>query len=350
MSEDPSNAIPTGLRVSLAFLLTVLTVEASGESATERLAKELRGRGWIVFSAATDQGDLDLFLTRPDGSDRRKITDTRGFHEAGARFSPDGKRLLYYRMPTTVAVGNNNYGTHELVVANSDGSSPVVLGGNFWWASWGPDGTKLACLAKSGIQIVDLESRKVVRQIPRQGIVQQLVWSPNGRWFAGTANGLGVYWNIGRLDTESGKINCVSETERYNCTPDWMPDSRRIIYSRGIVPEAGGYAELWVASGDGKNKRVLCAEGSRHLYGGCASPDGKYVLFTRSEVDLGKVKNSRTRMAIIRWTDTPIVLGPDESLGKRYPNAGHGPVLDLSWGWEPHWTFADIEVARAPSE
>ena len=42
---------------------------------------------------------------RPDGTDRRKLTDTREYNETGVRFSPDGKRLLYYRQPADGARG-----------------------------------------------------------------------------------------------------------------------------------------------------------------------------------------------------------------------------------------------------
>jgi Tol biopolymer transport system component len=304
-----------------------------------KLAAEVRDKGWIVFSAANDSGDWDLFLMRPDGSDRRKLTDTRQYNEAGAKFSPDGKKLLYYRMAVTAKMDNNTYGTYDLVIANTDGSDAVVYGNGFRWASWGPDGSQIACLDKTGVQIVDLTSRKVARQIPRSGIVQQLGWSPDGKRFVGTANGLGVAWTIGCLDAETGRIHAVSEIDRYNCTPDWLPDSAHIIYSRGIVPDQPGWAQLWVAKDDGTDRQLLYAEQGRHMYGGGVSPDGQYVLFTRSEVDLGKVDNSRTRMAIIRRIDTPMVGGTDESLRREFPKANTGPMLDLSWGWEPTWTM-----------
>jgi Tol biopolymer transport system component len=307
-----------------------------------KLAAEVHEKGRLIFSAATDSGDWDLFLMRPDGSDRRKITDTRAYNEAGAKFSPDGKKLLYYRMAKSEKVDNNTYGTYELVVANADGSSAAVYGKGFPWASWGPDGGQIACLDKKGIQIIDLASRQIVRQIPRHGIVQQLVWSPNGKQFAGTANGLGIAWTIGCSDAETGQIHAVSETDRYNCTPDWLPDAEHIIYSRGIVPDGPGWAQLWVAEADGTDRQLLYAEQGRHMYGGCVSPDGRYVLFTRSEVDLGKVDNSRTRMALVRRTDTPMVGGTDDSLRREFPGARNGPLLDLGWGWEPSWTFGLI--------
>jgi len=129
----------------------------------------------------------------------------------------------------------------------------------------------------------------------------------------------------------------VSETERYNCTPDWHPDSSQIVYARGIIPNSAGRAELWVASGDGRERRLLYAEETRHIYGACTSPDGRYLLFTRSIEDLGKVDNAQTTMAIIRWADAPMVGDRSEALRKRFPDAGRGPRLDLGPGWEPHW-------------
>jgi Tol biopolymer transport system component len=315
-------------------------VKAPDEAAA--LAAELHDKGWIAFSASTADGNWDLFRMRPDGSDRRALTQTREHQEAGVRFSPDGKKLLYYRIPRGEPVDNNTYGTYELVIADADGSHATAYGRDFPWASWGPDGTQLACLRKEGIAIIDLASQRVVRQLPRRKIVQQLAWSPDGRSFAGTANGLGPYWNIGRLDARSQQILAVSETERYNCTPDWMPDSQGILYARGTVPEAGNWAELWLAGADGKSRRRLYAEHKRHIYGGCPSPDGRYLLFTRSEVDLGRVDNSRTRMAIIRMANTPMVGGEDGQARAEVPAARRGPILDLSWGWEPHWTYASI--------
>src|SRR5262249_37421535 len=126
--------------------------------------------------------------------------------------------------------------------------------------------------------------------------------------FIGTANGLGPAWNIARLDAETGEIRALSEVERYNCTPDWFPDSRRVIYSRGVVPEKDGRAELWAADGDGGRRGPIYAEEDRHVYGGCVSPDGQHVVFTRSEEDLGDPRKDIV-MAIIRLADAPMAVG-----------------------------------------
>lgn len=341
--RGPVLALPSGWEPCWTF-----SEAPSGATppATASLAAELRSLGWIVASTMTPQGDWDLFLMRPDGTDRRPLTSTPDYNEAGARFSPDGTRLLYYRMPRNDPVDNNTYGTFDLVIADSNGRNPVGFGRGFGWASWGPDGRQIATLTAKGIQIVNLLDRSVVRSLPRQGIVQQLVWSPDGKSFAGTANGLGEFWNIGRLVEGGGAIHSVSETDRYNCTPDWLPDSRHIVYARGIIPKEGGRAELWMAGMDGDDRRMLFAESGRHIYGACPSPDAKYLLFTRSVEDLGAVGKSQTTMAVARFADTPMLGDEDPALHRRVPEAKPGRWLDLGPGWEPHWTFSSAPATR----
>jgi Tol biopolymer transport system component len=358
--SGPVLTLPVGWEPGWTFaeivtepLLAAKTTDAPSLSTNNEVAalsRELHDKGWLVFSAPTDSGDWDLFLMRPDGSDRQRIIDTPEFNETGARFSPDGRRLLYYRQPRAEAIDNNTYGTFELVLANADGGNAIVFGNGFPWASWGPDASQLACLSTKGIQIIDIATHKVVRQLPRQGIVQQLIWSPDGKRFVGTANGLGPFWNIGCLNSGTGELKAVSETERYNCTPDWCSDSTRVVYARGIIPNAPGRAELWIANADGSGREALYVEGGRHIYGACASPDQKYLLFTRSVEDLGKVDHTGTTMAIIRWADTPMIGDQSEALEKRLPKARHGPRLDLGQGWEPHWTFRDVKAPKAGAQ
>src|SRR5262245_40375176 len=208
---------PCALAVVAVFLMSgpvhqnlPVADEKPNGGADAGLAKEVRTKGWIVFSATSAQGDWDLFLMRPDGSARKNITNTSDFHEAAARFAPDGQKILYYRIPRASKVDNNTYGTFDLVIANADGRNPVVFGKDYPWASWGPKGETLSCLSKSGVQIVDVATKKIVRSLERKGIFEQLFSSPDGKWLCGTANGLGEHWTIARMDSTSGELNPVS--------------------------------------------------------------------------------------------------------------------------------------------
>jgi len=309
------------------------------------LAKEVANKGWILFTAKTLQGDYDLFLSRPDGSARRNITQTPDWSEYGGRFSPDSKRILYRRQKAGENINHDRWGAMgALVVANADGSNPVVQGsdGEWPWASWSPDGKQFACLYKreGKITIIDAESKKLIKEMPRQGIFQQLYWSPDGKRLVGTANFSGQDWNILSIDLESGKSTLLSRA--LNCTPDWFQgDPNRVIYSNR-TPALGnkyGWTMLMQATADGKSRTLVYGERDRHIYYGCTSPDDKYVIFSVPPTDGGV----DAEMVIIRLADTPMIVPSDyTALKALYPGSKHGPALHLGEvGFEPHWTYAD---------
>ncbi len=286
---------------------------------------------------------------RPDGSQKRNITSTPEYEEAAPRFSPDGGKLLYRRLPKGSTINHDRWGFQgELMLAGADGSNAAALGkeGELPWASWSPDGAQVACLTKKGIDIVDLASRRTLRQLPRSGVYQQLFWSPDGQWFCGVANHQGESWTVVRLSAADGTGNPVRSFQ--NCTPDWCPDSARIILSSRPAGQAGnngqGYTQLWLVSGDGARQDFLYGADGSHIYGGQMSPDGQYVLFTHSTQDGNGSEDSGAAICVMRMSDTPGIGGASPDLRNAHPNTKDGPVLELGMGWEPHWTMAEIGV------
>jgi Tol biopolymer transport system component len=232
-----------------------------------------------------------------------------------------------------------------LVIAKANGAEPQRQGeeGVYPWASWSPDGTRIACLYKreGQIRIFDLATKKLVRELPSRGMFQQMFWSPDGKRVCGTANLSGQNWNIVSLDLAAGQTTLL--TRALNCTPDWFQgDPNRVIYScrmPGLATEYG-WTMLMQATADGKSRTLICGERGRHLYYGCTSPDDKYVIFAEPESDGGMDAN----MAIVRLADTPIIVPEDYvELRALYPKANRGPILRLRQaGFEPHWTYAEI--------
>ena len=313
------------------------------DPAAERLAGEVAGKGWIVFSAKTEKGDYDLFVCRPDGSSRRNITNTPEFSEFGGRFAPDGKKMLYRRLKKGAEVHHDKWGSvGTLVVADADGSHPVAQGadGELPWASWAGDCRRFACL-EDQIRIRDTETKKVLQEMPRQGIFQQMYWSPDGKRLCGTANVSGRQWNVVSIELDSGKATLL--TRKLNCTPDWFQhDPLRVVYCNRTPGIANGYGftMLMQATADGKGRTLIYGELGRHVYYGCTSPDDKYVVFSRPVSDGGL----DGPMAVVRLADTPIIVPETYTdLKELYPDAKPGPVLHLPHrGFEPHWTYAEI--------
>lgn len=346
-------------------LLIIVTVGVERLSAATKddprvaeLAREVHDKGWIIFGLGSLQEGMDLYLMRPDGSDKRQITNTPEYYEGGARFSHDGRKLIYRRISRDAKIHHNQWGGQgNLILANADGSDPVVFGkdGEYAWASWSPDGKQIACLTRKGIQIVDMATKKVVRELPRKGIYQQLFWSPDGKWFCGVSSAYGQMWTVVRMSLETGEINSIKKFSKVasttapgffggaECTPDWFPDSKHVLFSHNpFTVGREGYTQLWMADGEGKDARLVYGEEGRHLYGGTVSPDGKYILFNRVREDGAAGLLTGDRMGLMRLGDAPIICGQSPELRKRHPKAHDGPVLQLPVGWEPEWTYVDV--------
>ncbi len=337
------------LRLFLLLALPVLGFTVSAQQAPPAdvgaLAQEVAGRGWLVYGARSDNGTWDLFLSRPDGSDKQNITNTPDAEEAAPRFSPDGTKLFYRRMARGVKIDHDKWGfMGELILADADGSDPTPFGaeGEYPWATWSPDGKQVVCLFPKGIKVYDLASKAVAREFPRQGIYQQLFWSPDGKWFCGVANNQGESWTVVRVNAESGELNPVRKFQ--NCTPDWHPDSNRIILSSRPAGQTGakgyGYTQLWEVSGDASKQQLLYGEDGSHIYGGAYSPDGQYIVFTKGPKDGSGAEEAGAPICIIRAKDTPMITGESTELRKLHPATKGGPVLTLENGWEPHWTYS----------
>ena len=321
-------------------------VESMSAELTE-FALEIRNKGWIVYCARSDNGTWDLFASRPDGSNRRNITNTPDYEEAGPSFSQDGKRLLYRRLKKGTTINHDLWGFQgQLMLADADGSNAEPFGNDaeYAWASWSPDQKQLLCLTRKEIQIVDVSTKKVVRSLPRKGIYQQLFWSPDGQWFTGTGNVAGKQWSVVRMNAESGEINPIITFQ--SCTPDWIPNSNRIVFSSRPAGQSdtnpSGWTQLYAADGDGKQLDLLYGEDGYHIYGGAVSPDQNYVIFTKCDLDGGGSEKDGAPMFVMKMSDAPAVGGASSYLRKHYPDANSIALLTVGTGWEPVWTYTEV--------
>lgn len=352
VGNGEGKVIMTRTMLGLAVALAAACLFGAGAGAADggdvrKLAEEVRDKGWLVYCARGGNGTWDLFASRPDGSAARNLTNTPDWEEAGPSFSNDGKKLLYRRLRKGAVIDHDLWGFQgQLMIANAGGGAAEPFGGEgeYAWASWSPDGNRLLCLTRREIQIVDIASKSVFHSMPRKGIYQQLFWSPDGKWLTGTGNFGGMQWSVVRMGAETGAVNAVSAFQ--SCTPDWHPDSRRVIFSSRPADQSPdnpyGWTQLYMADGEGQLVQLLYGEDGYHIYGGCVSPDGRYVAFTKSEADGGASERSGAPIHVMRMNDAPVVAGDSPFLEPKYPSAKPGPVLTLPAGWEPEWTHEEV--------
>jgi len=322
----------------------------------EQLRKEVSDKGWIIFSAnpkeietaqpAGGSGagqELELYRMRPDGTKIRRITKTTGVKNIYPRISPDGKKILFQQIPSSKKNTHDLKGEMgEFCICNLDGTGFTVYGkkDEFPWASFSPDMKQLGCLfRKEGkIKIFDYKTKKVVKEMAAGGIARQLRWSLDGKYFCGTGNHKGLpWWEIIGINIATGETLLFTR-EGGSCTPDWFrSDLIMIVYSnrnpkigeKGTGDKEYGTTTLMRADASGKKKKLIFADITTHVYGGCLSPDDKYVIFWGSGGEGGtQIAGEYDRqLRIVRMEDTPVVLPGFDELQKLYPGAKEGPVL-----------------------
>ncbi len=265
-------------------------------------------------------------------------------------FRSDGKKLLYRQIARGSTVSHDRWGFQgRLVIADPGGANAAVVGqdGQWPWASWSPDGTQIACLVPKASRSSTWRARKWFAACR----AKESTSSSSGRRMESGSAARAITWaSCGRvrLHLATGKLNAVHKFQ--SCTPAWFPDSKHIIFSsRPAGQTAGGgygWTQLWMAVGDGSSEQLVYGEDGCHVYGGALSPDGQYVLFTKSLKDGGGSEDSGGAICLMRLSDAPTIGGASRELRAKHAGTKDGPVVELGQGWEPCWTYEEIGTAQ----
>jgi TolB protein len=211
---------------------------------------------------------FDLFTTKPDGSDRRRLT-SYGVYTAEATLSPDGRMLVFTSLKD---------GDLELYTMNVDGTNirrltntPGYDGGAFF----SPDGRQIVYRAWHPTG----DSLQAYRALLRQGLVR-----PNRmELFVMNADGSGQ-----RQITNLGGANFA---------PFFTPDGNRIIFSSNHRNPRSRNFELFLVGLDGSGLEAVT---NHPEFDGFPmfSPDGKKLVWAsnRDAPDAGS-----TNILIADW-------------------------------------------------
>ncbi|MBI3449977.1 MAG: PD40 domain-containing protein [Acidobacteria bacterium] len=235
---------------------------------------------WLALTNFGERQE-DVFVSRVDGSDVRRLTDDP-FRDRWPTWSPDGREIAFY---------SNRSGRYACWSIHPDGSGLRQLTDSekdgLIWPEYSPSGDRV-------IAIVGLEDRRAIifdparpwkEQTPRplEGLdvggkwLVPLAWSPDGRRLVGpmtegsaSMSGVGVYdFTTGRSREVAGVVSAAFKKIR------WLPDSRRVVY----VEDDGGLGLLDVDSGRHKSpgsglpfaltpEAIVVARDGRTIYAG----------------------------------------------------------------------------------
>ena len=144
---------------------------------------------WIAFHSNVD-GNFEIYLIRPDGTDLTRVTDYPGLDQF-PEWSPNGKQLAIRR-------------DTDLYLIDLDGSNPIQLTdeaiGFNQMASWSPDGKMLAFLSTRegypSVFVMDIDGSNQVNLTPKPDDVLASAWSSRAPGWS--RNGQYIYFTARR--------------------------------------------------------------------------------------------------------------------------------------------------------
>ena len=225
---------------------------------------------WVAYYTL-NQPEGDLYISRPDGTQRRQLTSDTAVDRL-PRWSPDGQ---------WIATFSNRAGPLQLWRVRPDGSGLQRIAKPFaGYIAWSPDSKRIATV--TGQQLTDTlalfdaygSEEQEGEVLPRTGGEQFLVnsWSPDGERLTGQVGAVGAMGRgIGIYTLRTKRYEKLTDFGEW---PVWLPDSRRILFvSNGrsfhvLDTRTRAVRTIWTADRD-----VI---GPPRLSG-----DGQWAYFTR---------------------------------------------------------------------
>ncbi|MGD1994816.1 MAG: FHA domain-containing protein, partial [Anaerolineae bacterium] len=249
----------------------------------------------------------------------------------------------------TIAFASNHEGNWEIYLVDPDGSNQRRLTNTAaieWHPAWSPDGTKLVfqCLAEgiSNVCQVNADGRGYAQLSNwKKGDpgAQRPVWSPDGQRIAVSREpaGGGVIF-IWVMDRDGSNQTRIVEGR----DPSWSPDGTKIAFIR----YDGSALQIWTASPEGTNVQQLTEGDADHMYP-TWSPDGRHIAFEYDHEQVALINAGGGRRRIVAnqpswnlsWApDGKRLVIASSGGGIRLINVdGSGATQILGHGTQPAW-------------
>ncbi len=269
--------------------LTILFIVVVAALLGPQVSEQAHGQQWKIAFESGREGDSDIYLVNPDGSDLQRLTKGKNAWEPD--WSPDRSKILF--------ASTLHGGEEEVYVMDADGSNAHRLthtpgeGTSSWAADWSPDGKQIAFTSNrdgspegwdgNDIYVMDADGSNIRRLTREDGDDGSSAWSPDGRTLAFmSSRDDRSRSEIYVMTVDGSRVWRLTHDNRSAARPAWSPDGERIAFmsTRSNRKQAydGDEFEIYVMDADGANiQRLTHRPGPDGLPDW--SPDGSEIVF-----------------------------------------------------------------------
>jgi Tol biopolymer transport system component len=262
--------------------------EVVEEKPTPETEKTSSAEGLIAFTSAIENGNLDIYTMRPDGSGLTNLTNNPA-HDVNPFWSPDGKRIAFE---------SDRTGFMQIFLMDVDGKNVVQLtdgeADHRFESSdpWSPDGSKLLFVERAPseekwmLYTIGVDGQNKTSLTPTPNLYNTLSWSPDGSHIAfvivepvGDRDMARIY----AVDTNGDSLTNVTnllpaDEDLVSGNYSWSVDGQSIFFVAGQYAweNTSGRFVVYEASLDGNKLTEITVYSSRieDWWGGTAFIQG----------------------------------------------------------------------------
>lgn len=171
----------------------------------------------------------ELFSVPVEDGVTLPVSRGTGAREKGARFSADGKRMVYITDESgeeqirTIDAWGRGDATVLDTAKDSTWMFPPSFSGDGKWVAYADQHHTLYVVPAEGGKPVKVDQGE-------QREIRDYTWSPDGRWLAYSKNNRVDYASVYVYDTKEGKIHAVTGPDTDDMSPSWDPEGNYLYF------------------------------------------------------------------------------------------------------------------------
>ena len=238
-------------------------------------------------------------------------------------------------------------GDRPLIVTDRQGEIMDSIGARGVTFGWSHDSRQVAFGGRDGLFVRDSERRITRLRTPSSQVAWAPVWSPGDSiiaYGAFTAGRPFQLWSA-RTDGSQPATKLVDLGAGLTLLNDWSPDGRYILLNRGQLDTATG-SEVWTLDVKTSEVELLLSVDGANLGAAKVSPDGRWIAYTSDETGVNEIYVAPFRAS---GPAMPVSVGGGilprwRADGRELYYASAGRIMAVRVGQGASLTFSQPEV------